>query len=491
MPPSLKLPFVLAICSALASSASRPASAGPRDDPDAASYRAARDELVRAERARRLSAALVLSPDEEAASQRLAEVRRAEEERVRGYFPPAHSFLLDRTKRAIDESPLLEILKRMPKGGILHLHGSAGGDFRWLVSTATSRPDCYVFHGDSGPDLRGTLRFFPQPPGGGWRAIAALRDAAPDTRAFDEEIYRSITLGEEDAASPDIWEEFGGCFRRAWGLFDDEAVRDAHWSRMLDRLVDDNVQYVEFRGWPPGGEAIERAGRRDPDFTVKFIASARRGSDRDAARGVLERLLAARERDPARFAGFDLVEEEDRTHGTLFFVEEILAARREAARRGLTLPLFLHSGETSRASGGNLYDALLLGAPRIGHGLALVRHPLLMEMARERQVAIEVCPISNQVLGYVPDLRSHPAVAFMNAGIPVVLSPDDPGLTRHTFSHDFYEAVLAWELDLRDLKQLALSSLVHSAMDADEKARALASWERRWAAFVLWINGSR
>jgi len=88
--------------------------------------------------------------------------------------------------------------------------------------------------------------------------------------------------------------------------------------------------------------------------------------------------------------GFDLIEEEDRTHSTLFFAEEILAARRDAEARGLSLPLFLHSGETSRAESENLYDALLLGAPRIGHGLALVRHPLLMEMARDRGIPIEV-----------------------------------------------------------------------------------------------------
>ena len=188
--------------------------------------------------------------------------------------------------------------------------------------------------------------------------------------------------------------------------------------------------------------------------------------------------------------GFDLIEEEDRTHSTLFFAEEILAARRDADARGLSLPLFLHSGETSRAESENLYDALLLGAPRIGHGLALVRHPLLMELARDRGIAIEVCPVSNQVLGYVGDLRAHPAVAYINAGIPVVLSPDDPGMMRHTFSHDFYEAFMAWDLDLRELKQLAMNSLLHSAMNPEEKRRALEVWRKRWAEFVRWLNAA-
>ena len=182
------------------------------------------------------------------------------------------------------------------------------------------------------------------------------------------------------------------------------------------------------------------------------------------------------------------MEEEDRTNTTLFFVEPLLAARREAERRGGTLPLFHHAGETSRAEGENLYDAILLGAPRIGHGLALVRHPLLMELVRQRGVAVEVCPISNQLLGYVPDLRSHPAVAYLNAGLAVVLASDDPAVMRHTLSHDFYAAFMAWGLELRDLKQLAMSSLVHSAMSPDEKRRALTAWRARWATFVRWLN---
>ena len=224
---------------------------------------------------------------------------------------------------------------------------------------------------------------------------------------------------------------------------------------MLDGLIDDNVQYVEFRGWPGEDEAIREpaCGTR----TSPSSSSRRRdeGSDRDRVKGVLERVLAERERDPGRVAGFDLVEEEDRTHSTLFFAEEILAARREAERRGFSLPFFLHSGETSRAEGENLYDAVLLRRRAHRPRPRLVRHPLLMEMVRERGVAVEVCPISNQVLGYVSDLRSHPAVAYINAGIPVVLSPHDPGVMRHTFSHDFYEAFMAWDLDLRELKQLA------------------------------------
>ena len=131
---------------------------------------------------------------------------------------------------------------------------------------------------------------------------------------------------------------------------------------------------------------------------------------------------------------------------------------------------------------------MLLGASRIGHGIALFKHPLLMEIVKSRQIAIEICPTSNQILGFVADLRNHPAVHYINSGLAVVLSPDDAAIMRNSISHDFYVAFMAWGLDLRALKQLALNSLVHSAMDADEKKRAIARWEKRWAEFVRWIN---
>ena len=42
-------------------------------------------------------------------------------------------------------------------------------------------------------------------------------------------------------------------------------------------------------------------------------------------------------------------------------------------------------------------DAVLLNATRIGHGYSITKHPEVLKMAKERDIPIEVCPISNQV----------------------------------------------------------------------------------------------
>ena len=44
-----------------------------------------------------------------------------------------------------------------------------------------------------------------------------------------------------------------------------------------------------------------------------------------------------------------------------------------------------------------LVDTLLLNSSRIGHGYAIMKHPRMRQLLRDKDVAIEVNPISNQV----------------------------------------------------------------------------------------------
>jgi adenosine deaminase CECR1 len=485
----LLLLLVSAFHAACASaSQSRGLAQTPAQYSDLAEYQAARAQLIADDRATRLGANLVLTAEEQTADRRLMALKQSELVRTRDYFPPAHSFLREQTKKTIADSPVFEVMRRLPKGGVLHAHGSALGDFRRLVAAVISRPDCYIHVASGSAVPVGALRIADASPGEGWRLVRDLRAAAADANAFDEEIFRSVTLGEEELHAPDIWREFTAVFQRAAGLTGNRSVRDAHWRDTLIALVDENIQYVESRSTGIEGSVLRDVVARDPDFGVKFIAAGPRSGTREQIAQALAAAIDLRAKNPDQVVGFDLVQEEDRTNSNLYYVEQLLAARREAERRGVGLPLYLHSGETNWAENENIYDAVLLGASRIGHGLALIRHPRLMQIVKERGIAVEVCPISNQVLGYVPDLRNHPAVHYINAGLPVVLSSDDPAVFRHTLSHDFYAAFMAWGLDLRSLKQLAMNSLTYSAMNSAEKQRALAAWERRWTTFIAWLN---
>jgi adenosine deaminase CECR1 len=459
----------------------------PRPDEDVAAYMKARERLSQAELAMRIGAGIKLTPAEKEADRRLMLLKQEEIKRTHEYFPLAQSFLKSETRRLIDQSPILGIMKRMPKGAILHGHGLAMGDYYWLVKQATYLENCYIYQGQEEPPRQGAMRISPESPGDGWRLVSELRKAADNVGEFDEELYRSITLGEEDLGQPDIWAEFRKCFARSRGLFRNE-IYDGFCRKMLKDMISENVQYVETRSDMGSQEIIREIQRDNPEFGVKYIFSSPRSASRESLAERLARALDQRAADPSLMVGFDLVEEEDDNHTNLYFINELLEARREAGRRGLTLPFYLHSGESNWTENENVLDAILLDSRRLGHGLALFKHPLLMQRVKERGIAIEVCPISNQVLGYITDLRNHPAVLYINSGLPVVICPDDPGIWKCTFSYDFYAAFMAWGLDLRCLKQLAMNSLIYSAMDPEEKERALDFWREKWQKFIAWLN---
>lgn len=133
-------------------------------------------------------------------------------------------------------------------------------------------------------------------------------------------------------------------------------------------------------------------------------------------------------------------------------------------------------------------DAILLGTQRIGHGFALIKHPAVMEYIKLNGIAVEVNPISNQVLRLITDYRNHPAAVFFTDDYPVVVSCDDPSFWEtKPLSHDFYQAFVGIansRQDLRFLKQLAINSIMYSAMTCNEKNVAMTKWTRAWDEFV-------
>ncbi|KAL7642837.1 UNVERIFIED_CONTAM: hypothetical protein RMT77_006125 [Armadillidium vulgare] len=137
---------------------------------------------------------------------------------------------------------------------------------------------------------------------------------------------------------------------------------------------------------------------------------------------------------------------------------------------------------------GNLYDAILLNSTRIGHGYAIAKHPKLMEMAREKDIAVEISPISNQVLRLVEDLRNHPGSFLAADSFPLVVSSDDPAIWEASpLSHDFYEFFMAIggaNADLKFLKKLALNSIKYSSLNDEDKSKYQSMWESQWNNFI-------
>lgn len=115
------------------------------------------------------------------------------------------------------------------------------------------------------------------------------------------------------------------------------------------------------------------------------------------------------------------------------FTSEFLTFKQKCKKENLDIPFLFHCGETLDVGDkidGNLYDAVLLGAKRIGHGYAAARHPLIMDLFKKKGIAIESCPISNEVLGLTPVIAGHHLPILLANNVPCTINSDNATFYR-------------------------------------------------------------
>jgi aminodeoxyfutalosine deaminase len=90
----------------------------------------------------------------------------------------------------------------------------------------------------------------------------------------------------------------------------------------------------------------------------------------------------------------------------------------------------IHAGEVGGPD--KIREAIeMLGAERIGHGIAAINDAALMDLLAERKIPLEICPGSNlktaalalQLGRKDARIEDHPLPKLLRHGIPVVLSP--------------------------------------------------------------------
>lgn len=103
------------------------------------------------------------------------------------------------------------------------------------------------------------------------------------------------------------------------------------------------------------------------------------------------------------------------------------------------LHITVHSGEADvPGAAGFVRESIeRLGAERIGHGVQIHKSPEAMEFVRSRGVPLELCPTSNWLTNAVPSTRAHPFRSLMEAGVPVTINSDDPGVFDIDLTHEY------------------------------------------------------
>ncbi|HEY7595843.1 MAG TPA: adenosine deaminase [Actinophytocola sp.] len=142
----------------------------------------------------------------------------------------------------------------------------------------------------------------------------------------------------------------------------------------------------------------------------------------------------------------------------------------DMARAG-GLHLVPHAGETTGPE--TIWSALRdLHAERIGHGTSAVADPELLAHLAGEGIPVEVCPSSNIRTKAVRSLAEHPLPKLLDAGVPVTLATDDPGMFHTDLNREYLLCHEHFGLGRSELADLARAG-VRAAFCPDERKAVL------------------
>ncbi|XP_044729117.1 adenosine deaminase 2-like [Chrysoperla carnea] len=475
------------------------------------SYWRARTELQDAEEKMHLGYKLELTSKEKLVNSKLMEAKHAELKHgleTPVDFLPSMNFL--KAKSGIEQSKVFEIIKKIPKGAVLHSHDTAMVSTEFLYNL-TYTNDLFICITKNTKEIR--FKFATEKPKkteecDEWNLLSELRQNKTIVDELNANIKSSFTLlvNDPDVVYFDVnevWKKFVSIFLTLDGFLNYRPVLEDYLYQVFKEFENDKILHLEFRGTLPQTyelngtvynevelvgiyqSVVKRFQSEYPHFSVKFIYAPNRKVDQTTFDQYIEIVKNLHGNYSDFLAGFDLVGQEDLGVAAVEFADKLLKLKEE-----INIDFYFHAGETNwkGMTDENLFESVLLDSKRIGHGYAITKHPKLMEIVRDKGIAIEISPISNQVLNLVKDLRNHPAAELFSTDFPVVISNDDPSLWGAIgLSYDFYEAFMAFTSyndDIRVLKQLGYNSILFSSMNVAEKSRALVLFENQWDSFI-------
>jgi adenosine deaminase/aminodeoxyfutalosine deaminase len=283
--------------------------------------------------------------------------------------------------------------------------------------------------------------------------------------AVERETLRELdpTLTEDELSSALSYRDFAG-FIHSYVWVNRKLRGPADYGliarRLFERLAAQGIGYAEVTVsagvilWKKQDlaaifDALANEAARSP-IPIRWILDATRQWGAEAAAPVFD-FAADRLNDGVVAIGIGGIE----TEGPALWFRDLYAKARD---RGLRLTC--HAGETTDAQ--SIWDALAIGAERIGHGIRAVHDVKLLKQLRDQKVPLEVCITSNLRTGAVATLSDHPVRKLFDAGVPIILNTDDPALFECTLASEYDLAARSFGFTPGELSAIAANSLKYA-----------------------------
>lgn len=128
----------------------------------------------------------------------------------------------------------------------------------------------------------------------------------------------------------------------------------------------------------------------------------------------------------------------------------------------------IHGGETGIVE--NITNSIeLLHPKRIGHGTAAIKDIRVMELLKDKNIFLEMCPTSNLQTKSIDSIKDYPIREYLNIGIKVTINTDNTTVSNTSLAKEYKLLIDELDFKIEEIINLINNSLEGSFISQKDK----------------------
>ena len=136
-----------------------------------------------------------------------------------------------------------------------------------------------------------------------------------------------------------------------------------------------------------------------------------------------------------------------------------------------SIPFTIHAGEADGPS--SVINAIHIGAKRIGHGVHAIESEEALNLIKEKDIALEVCPKSNLDTNMYSTLDKHPIKKLYDQKIKITLNTDNRTVSNITLNKTYKDLEETFHFTKNDFIKMNINAINCAFITKKEKQELL------------------
>lgn len=135
------------------------------------------------------------------------------------------------------------------------------------------------------------------------------------------------------------------------------------------------------------------------------------------------------------------------------------------------IPFTIHAGENGSAD--EVKKAINVGAKRIGHGIHAIENQEVLNLIKEKNILLEICPTSNVQTNSTDTYQNHPIQKLYQQDIPLCINTDNSTVSNISLTEEYLKISSHFNFTLDDYKKMNINAINSSFLSKEEKEELL------------------